>query len=76
VETEHPGVLSSISRWMHRQDPSEAYCEHCDWHGSKADVLKMPRTNEDGSVFQIDACPNCLRNGGLVYVNALHSRTS
>lgn len=44
-----------------------AHCEYCDWRGAKTDVLSAPRMNEDGKVYQITVCPDCMRNGGLEF---------
>jgi len=57
------GLLSKVIK----PKPTGASCEYCGWHGQKEDVLKSPRLNEDGVVYQINTCPSCLRNGGLVF---------
>jgi hypothetical protein len=62
-----PGFLQSLMSLVIKPKPTGVTCEYCGWHGTKDDVLKSPRLNEDGAVYQITTCPNCLRNGGLVF---------
>ena len=64
---EKPDLLKKILTRIIKPKPSGVTCEYCGWNGSADDVLKAPRLNEDGVVYQISSCPNCMRNGGLVY---------
>jgi hypothetical protein len=60
-------VWQAILSRVVRRKPVGAVCEYCGWRGAKDAVLMSPRLNEDGAVYQITACPSCMRNGGLVF---------
>jgi predicted RNA-binding Zn-ribbon protein involved in translation (DUF1610 family) len=47
--------------------PTGVTCEYCGWNGPKDKVIKAFVMNEDSTRYTINTCPNCLRNGGLVF---------
>lgn len=42
-------------------------CQFCGWHGEASEIFKALVMNEDSSKYPIDTCPDCMRNGGLIY---------
>ncbi len=61
------GAWQSLLSKIIRPRPTGVTCEYCGWSGAKDGLLKSPRLNEDGTVYQIMTCPQCLRNGGLIF---------
>jgi hypothetical protein len=61
-----PGVIGTILSRFSRAKPAGVHCGYCGWNGTKDEVIRAPKVNEDGAVYQIDTCPNCMRNGGLI----------
>jgi hypothetical protein len=60
-------MLQTLIRKIIKEKPSGVTCIRCGWNGPREKLLKAPRINENGVVYQIDACPQCMRNGGLQY---------
>lgn len=62
-----PGFWDKLATVFSLPKKTGVHCTYCEWWGTKDQVVKAPRLNEDGKVYQIDACPNCMRNGGLEF---------
>jgi hypothetical protein len=60
-------MLQAILEKIIKPKPAGVTCIRCGWNGPKEKLMKAPRINENGVTYQIDACPQCLRNGGLEY---------
>ncbi len=64
---DRPSLWQNIWSRIVRPNPSGVSCDYCGWTGTPDEVVKTPRLNEDGAVYQIQSCPECQRNGGLVF---------
>ncbi len=62
-------MLKAILGKIIKPKPVGVTCIRCGWNGTREQLMKSPRLNEDGKQYQIDTCPQCLRNGGLDYHN-------
>jgi len=60
-------MLNTLIKKIIKEKPVGVTCIRCGWNGPREKLMKAPRLNENGAVYQIDACPQCLRNGGLQY---------
>jgi hypothetical protein len=60
-------MLQTLINKIVKPKPTGVSCIRCGWNGPIEKLVKAPRLNENGATYQIDACPNCYRNGGLVY---------
>ena len=60
-------MLQTVIKKLFKESPTGVTCIRCGWNGRVEDLMKFPRINENGVTYQIDACPHCLRNGGLEY---------
>jgi hypothetical protein len=60
-------MLQTFIKKFVKEKPTGVTCIRCGWNGTRAQLMKAPRINENGVTYQIEACPQCLRNGGLEY---------
>lgn len=60
-------MLKTLLGKFKKPRPIGVTCEYCGWNGPKEDVFESKRMNENGTTYSIYSCPQCKRNGALVY---------
>ena len=63
-------MLQTLLKRFQKPELTGVTCEWCGWHGEASDIIKAVVQNEDSSQYRIDTCPQCLRNGKLIYHDA------
>ncbi len=47
--------------------PTGVSCHFCGWNGPREQLTSARVLNTDGTPYTIQTCPQCARNGGLVF---------
>ena len=59
--------MLSLLRKLKKALQTGVTCDFCGWNGSKDDLHSARVLNTDGTPYTIQVCPQCRRNGGLVF---------
>lgn len=59
-------MLQTLLNKVKRSPLTGVSCHYCGWNGLAEQLTSAKVMNTDSSVYTIQTCPQCARNGGLV----------